>query len=114
MRRTLVVWAILVILVSTVGCRMCQHPFDYCQPTYVGDGEPCVCDGRAGSVLTRYPISPLPNPAELESSDAQSLTPAPELEKPSPEGPNASLPHSGGWTQKEITGPEFVQVVDQK
>ena len=35
------------------GCRMCADPYDYCQPTFTGEGgQQCCPNYRAGSVLT--------------------------------------------------------------
>jgi len=51
--RTLCTAALLCLLLSGWGCTMCQHPYDYCGPTFTGDNcVPCNPMGRAGSILS--------------------------------------------------------------
>jgi hypothetical protein len=39
-------------LIST-GCCMCDSPYDYCGPTFLGEcGEPCMCHERYGSAIS--------------------------------------------------------------
>ncbi len=50
----------LCVLAANSGCGMCSQAYDYCPPTFTGDG--CgVCDpmARANSILS--PPLPLPN-----------------------------------------------------
>lgn len=42
-----------LLLVVAMGCRMCEHPYDYCGPVYSGGwGECCDPSYRAGSILS--------------------------------------------------------------
>jgi hypothetical protein len=41
---------LLSVVISTAGCRMCAHPFDYCSP--VVEGGRSACGPRAGSILS--------------------------------------------------------------
>ncbi len=52
---------ILGLVMLSMGCRMCAHPFDYCGPTFTGDGPCCADETRAGSILTAGAV-PLPEP----------------------------------------------------
>jgi hypothetical protein len=53
MRRALIVWSGIGLLLAAAGCTMCAHPYDYCGP--VTDGCcGCSCDTRVrtASVLS--------------------------------------------------------------
>jgi len=52
MQRFLMCWTGVFICVMTVGCAICQSPYDTCYPTYGGTGG-CEAQrqGRAGSIL---------------------------------------------------------------
>ena len=54
MQRILLGWAALGLLALAAGCTLCASPYDYCGPTFTGDG----CNGgscdprlRSGSIL---------------------------------------------------------------
>jgi len=53
---------LLGLIVLSTGCRMCAHPYDYCGPTFTGDGPCCPNEPRAGSVLAAG-ATPVPEPA---------------------------------------------------
>jgi len=45
--------ALSALVLSSVGCTMCQHPYDYCGPTFSGNNcVPCDPMARAGSGLS--------------------------------------------------------------
>jgi hypothetical protein len=53
MRRAMIAWAGIGLMLLAAGCTMCAHPYDYCGP--VVDG-PCACScdplARSGSILS--------------------------------------------------------------
>lgn len=53
---------ILGLVMLSTGCRMCAHPFDYCGPTFLGEGPCCPDEPRAGSITAAGAI-PVPDPA---------------------------------------------------
>ncbi len=56
---------LVAVLFTLAGCRMCQHPFDYCGPVYdyAPDCQSCSMQSRAGSILDNTPAS---MPAQAE------------------------------------------------
>ncbi len=66
MSRTILSVGVLAVLLSSVGCRMCCHPYDYSGPVYQsqqdGGCQSCVTQ-RAGSILSGEPETQVP--AEL-------------------------------------------------
>ena len=66
MSRTILSVGVLAVLLSSVGCRMCCHPYDYSGPVYQsqqdGGCQSCVSQ-RAGSILSGEPETQVP--AEL-------------------------------------------------
>jgi hypothetical protein len=57
MLRTLLACAVVTLVAATAGCRMCAHPYDYCGPTFTGEGcQECTSDARAGSILSPGPV----------------------------------------------------------
>ncbi len=53
MRRAVIAWAGIGLLLMAAGCTMCAHPYDYCGPVVDGPCG-CSCDplARAGSILS--------------------------------------------------------------
>jgi len=52
MRRAMIVWAGLGLMLVSAGCTMCSHPYDYCGPVVCGScTSPCDPRTRTGSVL---------------------------------------------------------------
>jgi hypothetical protein len=53
-RRLLAAGFFLVLIVAAgSGCRMCDHPYDYCGPVFDGHcGASCDPSYRAGSILS--------------------------------------------------------------
>jgi hypothetical protein len=108
-------------LLAASGCAMCQSPYDYCPPTFLGPkcpgaGDPCFLAERAGSILAPAPVAPIGHPTEagLEVQPAEDVqTPtagAAETEMPgetsTPQGveqPNpAPNPDTGAGQPAEI------------
>ncbi len=60
MFRAMLAWSVVVLVAMTAGCRMCAHPYDYCRPTYTGQGcgDDCLSDTREGSILS-YEMQPI-------------------------------------------------------
>lgn len=56
---------LVAVSFTLAGCRMCQHPFDYCGPVYdyATDCQSCSMQSRAGSILEN---TPAPMPAQAE------------------------------------------------
>jgi hypothetical protein len=46
--------AAALIMLTASGCRMGEHPYDYCGPVWSGP-QNCDPDYRAGSVLVGHP-----------------------------------------------------------
>ena len=94
MYRVLLCVIAAMLLCAPVGCRSCAHPFDYCGPTYTGEGG-CPCDPnlRAGSILVAdgspVPGNLVPEPAPEK---APLISPERSDEKPLEE---SMLPSSG-------------------
>jgi hypothetical protein len=98
MRRTLAALAVVAVLVSLVGCRICANPYDYCQPVFTGENcQECVADGRAGSVLTSCPLPPFAEASDGVAED-ETYESTPELNVPSPGGPNSLIPTPDRWS----------------
>lgn len=59
MSRNLTALLALVAFVPGLGCAMCASPYDYCGPTFTGNGhgDPCFINQRAGSILDPAPIA---------------------------------------------------------
>ncbi len=87
MRLTL---AMLLTAVATglVGCSTCQHPYDYCGPTFSGPGghDPCLINERAGSAFTGTML-PQPMPQDVEEPFSE-----PSPEQPIPPGEYETVP----------------------
>jgi hypothetical protein len=88
MRRTCFAGCFAALLLAATGCTMCDHPYDYCGPTFSGEcGQTCNPLARAGSIL-----SP---PAEVTTSGgaatANEILPEPAA-KAAPEVPAADEP----------------------
>jgi len=78
MRRAVIVWAGLGLLLAAAGCTMCAHPYDYCGPVVDGSCA-CPCDTRVrtGSVLSgavgggeQMAVEPVAGQELLEQGDA--------------------------------------------
>ena len=53
MARTLGAWITIGLVAMAAGCRMCDNPYDYCGPTFVGGCyQQCCPTARAGSILS--------------------------------------------------------------
>jgi hypothetical protein len=53
MRRTCLAGCFAALLAAAAGCTMCDHPYDYCGPTFTGEcGQTCNPLARAGSILS--------------------------------------------------------------
>ena len=53
MRRICLAGCLAALLFAATGCTMCDHPYDYCGPTFTGEcGQTCNPLARAGSVLS--------------------------------------------------------------
>ena len=80
MKRTIVA---LLILASTVGCSMCQHPYDHTGPVPGAGGCPhCGYNYRQGSAISAPPDGNMapsyqPTPANLAPPTYQSAAPTP-------------------------------------
>ncbi len=61
MSRALLSVALLIPVLSSLGCAMCASPYDYCGPTFTGNdcGDPCFVKERAGSILDPAPVAQL-------------------------------------------------------
>ena len=85
MIRTLFTLAVVALLATGVGCRMCAHPHDYSGPVLSGAcGSPCVPCDRAGSILTGMPMGAAME-TEIPSGE---LVPTPDAQS----GPALSVP----------------------
>jgi hypothetical protein len=81
MRRTCLAACFAALLAAAAGCTMCDHPYDYCGPTYTGEcGQTCNPLARAGSILSP-PVDITTSggtPAASEAQPAPAGTAAPE------------------------------------
>ncbi|MEN6495964.1 MAG: hypothetical protein ABFD16_16910 [Thermoguttaceae bacterium] len=66
---------ILGLIVLSTGCRMCAHPYDYCGPTFTGEGPCCPNEPRAGSV-TAAGAMPVPEPATSQPGQPATSSPS--------------------------------------
>jgi endonuclease YncB( thermonuclease family) len=77
MARSTLVWAVVALVVPTTGCTMCAHPYDYCAPTFTGEGcQQCVPNVREGSILTAgvpLPLAPETGPEIVPVPDAETV-----------------------------------------
>ena len=65
MIRTVLGLSVVAVLLTVAGCRMCQHPYDYCGPVYDRGCDACCPDCRAGSILSgSHEMAPSPSPAQ--------------------------------------------------
>ncbi|MGD9646283.1 MAG: hypothetical protein AB7U73_11275 [Pirellulales bacterium] len=58
--RTSLAMLFSALAAGLVGCSTCQHPYDYCGPTFSGPGgpDPCLINERAGSAFTGTMMPP--------------------------------------------------------
>ena len=87
MARTTFACAVVALVALTAGCSMCAHPYDYCGPTFTGEGcQPCMPNARACSILspggTPCCGSPMGPPMMVSVSDAEMVGPAPGVGLP--------------------------------
>ena len=91
MRRT---FAMMLPLMAAglVGCTICQHPYDYCGPTFSGPGgqDPCLINERAGSAFTGTMVPPNAVPQEVEETFSE-----PGPEQRIPQGVYETVPADG-------------------
>jgi hypothetical protein len=75
-----------------VGCSTCQHPYDYCGPTFSGPGghDPCLINERAGSAFTGTMLPP-PMTQAVEEPFSE-----PGPQQPIPQGGYETEPADGG------------------
>lgn len=99
MIRSAIVIVTACLLVAGLGCTMCQHPYDYCGPTFTGDNcVPCDPLARAGSVLSPriptagsgYAEGHLVPGSKVIHSDGNALDD--ELQEPTPAPPPRPQP----------------------
>lgn len=108
MQRILLGWTALGLLALAAGCTLCASPYDYCGPTFTGEG--CgdgSCDPRlrSGSILapadTAFAsdefaggtvISEEIGPGQIISSDDQIIEQGGPMIKPSPGPTPAKAP----------------------
>ena len=56
MYRFLILLTAFALATPSLGCRLCDHPYDYCGPTSIaGRFQPCDPCARAGSILSPGP-----------------------------------------------------------
>ena len=104
MYRTRLKMSGLAIAFWATGCCMCDAPYDYCNPTFLGGPcDECVIDARRNSAFTPFPgpwVAPLippppqqsalqpsgeqPQPMETSPSDMPAPAGAPMPEEPMP------------------------------
>lgn len=119
--RALGLGLLAVLVSSSVGCRMCCHPYDYCGPVYQGDGQcQSCCSGhaRVGSVLDpasgrslgqhedgaphRAKVqTPTPASSEGRAAPAEVPTPAPIKSQPPATMPNEARRQLNQQVQSE-------------
>jgi hypothetical protein len=86
MVRTAPAWAVVVLLATTAGCRMCASPYDYCGPVLTGDAcGPCAPGARACSILAPGGQvccdSQVPPGTIVPIPDSQMVGPVPSVEQ---------------------------------
>jgi hypothetical protein len=94
MARSTLVWAVVALVAPTTGCTMCAHPYDYCAPTFTGEGcQQCMPNVREGSILTAGgavvsdpgtgpEIVPVPDAETVQVLDGDGSVPAKTPERP--------------------------------
>lgn len=70
MKFTLGATALLVALASTLGCRMCQAPFDYCNPM-IGPSGVLNCDFGARRNSVFHPMDDDPEQRLVKAAAEQ-------------------------------------------
>ena len=90
MHRKLFLLAGVGIISWTTGCCMCDAPYDYCGPTFLGGpcGE-CVTDARMNSVFNPYPTPYAAGPI-IEGPDGPIDQPVLQQTNEPPAPPNAT------------------------
>jgi hypothetical protein len=88
-------WAALLLLAPLCGCRMCQSPFDYCNPM-IGPSGSLNCDFDARRASAFHPMADDP-PLNLLKANAPEPGTSYEMGVPDPAAergydPSASLP----------------------
>jgi len=54
MARSAFALAVLALVISASGCRMCASPYDYCGPTFTAEAcQQCMPTAREGSILSQ-------------------------------------------------------------
>jgi hypothetical protein len=103
MRRKLLLLAGLSLSFLATGCCLCDAPYDYCGPTFLGGPcEECVTDARMNSVFTPYPGA-LPGEVAQDGLAPQSVLqprgesggsafPPPDVESPKPPATTTQSP----------------------
>lgn len=93
MHRKLLLLSGLILALHSSGCCMCDAPYDYCGPTFLGGPcEECLPDARMNSAFTPYP-GPLAGEVIHEGSVPQSvLQPADPDASPVPGSPEMETP----------------------
>lgn len=76
-------------MVGGMGCRMCEHPYDYCGAVYSGGwGECCDPAYRAGSILSpgayAAPVYEDYDPTEVIDDYGAQTAPTPAIVAPAP------------------------------
>jgi len=102
MFRTALALGSVAILVATVGCNMCCHPYDQSGPVFSGDGCPSSTHSRAGSILGGSP-QPSSLPTENQIQD-ESVSPSPAPAQAKKHGQSASFGMAGGRVQGPALG----------
>jgi len=87
MARSTFALAVLALVTLTCGCRMCASPYDYCGPTFTGEGcQQCLPNVREGSILAQG--VPPGSGAEMAPGmmlpvpDAEMVGPVPAIKQP--------------------------------
>jgi len=80
MARSTFALAVLALVTLTSGCRMCASPYDYCGPTFTGDGcQQCMPNVREGSILSQG----VPQTSGSEMAPGM-IVPVPDAERVGP------------------------------
>ncbi|MBX9791496.1 MAG: hypothetical protein K2Y37_21455 [Pirellulales bacterium] len=97
MRLTLAL-LLVALACGVVGCSTCQHPYDYCGPTFSGPGgqDPCLINERAGSAFTGTMLPPSQQQVEEPFSEPgpQQAIPTGEFETVPADGPSPDVESS--------------------
>jgi hypothetical protein len=122
MRRICLAGCFAVLLVAATGCTMCDHPYDYCGPTFTGEcGQTCNPLARAGSILSpsievttsggtamaKEPQSAPAGKAASEVPAADDSPPATESRATTPQRASRTKPTTtaGRWTSRPTSPP---------